>query len=75
MAKKVLVNGNVTYNQRSFGQRVKKDWQRNKWKYILLIPVVIYFIIFCYKPMYGILIAFQNYRPRLGISGSEWIGL
>lgn len=57
------------------GSSVKKDWQRNKWKYILLIPVVIYFIIFCYKPMYGILIAFQNYRPRLGISGSEWIGL
>ena len=40
--------------------------------YLLLIPVVIWFLIFCYYPMYGILIAFKDYSPRLGIIGSPW---
>lgn len=57
-----------------FGIRLKEDWVHNKWKYIMLIPVVIYFIVFCYKPMYGVIIAFKNYRPNKGIMGSEWVG-
>lgn len=60
---------------KTFGQRVVIDWKRNKWKYILLIPVLAYFIIFCYKPMYGIIIAFQNYKPSRGIMDSDWVGL
>lgn len=51
------------------------DMQRNYFKYIIVLPVVVWMILFCYKPMYGIIIAFQNYRPRLGMGGSEWIGL
>lgn len=35
---------------------------------------VIYFLIFAYKPMYGIIIAFKNYSMRKGIMGSPWIG-
>lgn len=61
--------------EKTFGQRVVIDWKRNKWKYILLIPVVVYFLVFCYKPMYGIIIAFKNYKPTRGISNSEWVGL
>lgn len=41
----------------------------------MLIPVLIYFILFCYRPMAGLLIAFENYKPRKGIWGSEWVGL
>lgn len=41
----------------------------------MILPVVAYFIIFAYKPMYGVIIAFQNYRPHLGIAGSSWVGL
>ena len=33
-----------------------------------------YFVIFCYVPMYGVIISFQDYYPRLGITGSEWVG-
>lgn len=72
---KTASKSTIAFPKQSFKLRVKKDWKRNKWKYILLIPVIVYFIVFCYKPMYGIVIAFQNYRPRLGISKSEWVGL
>lgn len=65
----------VKATEKTFGQRVVIDWKRNKWKYILLIPVVVYFLVFCYKPMYGIIIAFKNYKPTRGISNSEWVGL
>lgn len=43
--------------------------------YILMIPGLIYLIIFKYIPMYGVTIAFQNFNIFKGISGSEWIGL
>ena len=40
----------------------------------MVLPVVAYFIIFAYKPMYGLIIAFQNYRPNLGFLRSPWVG-
>lgn len=43
--------------------------------YLLLIPVLIYFIVFKYLPMYGLQISFRNYQPRKGFLGSEWVGL
>lgn len=52
----------------------KKDFRRNKSLYIMMIPVLAFYIIFCYKPMYGALIAFKDYSPRLGIMGSPWVG-
>jgi len=54
---------------------VKKDFAKYKLLYLMLLPVLAYFIIFCYLPMYGIVIAFQDYKPRLGIAGSKWVGL
>lgn len=48
------------------------------WKYrqfyLLLIPALIYVLIFNYGPMYGIQIAFKNYKGALGIWGSKWVG-
>ncbi len=55
--------------------RMVRDFRRNKYKYLLILPVVAYFILFAYKPIYGVLIAFKNYRPSLGIWGSPWVGL
>lgn len=49
----------------------KRDWQL--WA-IIIIPVI-YFAVFNYAPMYGIQIAFRDYRPRAGITGSEWVGM
>lgn len=55
--------------------RTWKKIVKNKQLYIMILPVVIYFILFHYKPMYGLLMAFQNFKPRKGIWGSEWVGL
>jgi putative aldouronate transport system permease protein len=46
-----------------------------RWLYLLLLPGVLYFVIFRYGPMSGIVIAFKDYVPFLGISGSPWVGL
>ncbi len=55
-------------------KRIKRDLRRN-WKvYFMLLPVVAYFIIFAYMPMGGILMGFENYRIKLGILKSKWIG-
>lgn len=56
------------------GDRIKKDFQRNWTLYLLVIPVIIFYAIFMYKPMYGAIIAFMDYTPAKGISGSEWVG-
>lgn len=49
---------------------------KNKWQlYLLLIPALTYVIIFNYIPIYGLQIAFKDYRTGLGIWGSKWVGL
>ena len=48
---------------------------KNKFFYIILIPSIVLLLIFAYRPMYGIVIAFKNFSPRKGIMGSPWVGL
>ncbi len=55
--------------------RVKQDIKMNSGLYLLALPVLIFYAIFHYKPIYGVLIAFQNYSPSQGMSGSPWVGL
>lgn len=52
-----------------------KDLRRYSDAYVLVIPVVLYYLLFDYKTMYGVIIAFKDFRPGLGIWGSEWVGL
>ncbi len=59
-------------NSRTFGQRLARDWNLNKWKYIMILPVLVYLAFFCYKPMYGLVIAFKDYKLTRGIEGSAW---
>lgn len=40
----------------------------------MLIPGIIWAVLFCYAPMYGVLIAFKDYKPSAGVLGSEWVG-
>ena len=54
---------------------LRRDLYVNKELYLLFIPVLLYYIMFHYAPMYGALIAFKNFKPSLGISGSAWVGL
>lgn len=48
---------------------------KNKYLYMFILPGVIWFLIFCYKPMYGVLIAFKEYDIAKGVFASKWIGL
>lgn len=50
---------------------IKKNWQL----YLLLLPSLIFIIIFSYAPMYGLMLAFKDFNPRAGIWGSQWVGL
>ena len=58
-----------------FALRATKDWQKNKPLYFMIIPVLIFYLVFMYKPMYGAIIAFMDYRPAKGILGSDWVGV
>jgi putative aldouronate transport system permease protein len=51
-------------------QKMKKSWQL----YLLIMPTFIYFIVFKYVPMYGILMAFKDFVPSKGVMGSPWVG-
>ena len=53
---------------------LRKMWNY-KWVYLMLLPVIIYFVVFKYIPMYGIVIAFKDYNVFKGITGSPWAGL
>jgi putative aldouronate transport system permease protein len=52
------------------GDHLKRDWQL----YAMLIPTILWLLIFLYKPMYGLQIAFKDYSIFRGVAGSPWIG-
>ncbi|MDY5626314.1 MAG: ABC transporter permease subunit [Clostridia bacterium] len=54
---------------------MKKEFKKNGVLYLIVLPVIIYYFIFHYMPLYGLLMAFQDFSPRRGIMGSEWVGL
>lgn len=56
-------------------KRFIKRFIKSKQLYLMVLIPIIYTLIFFYGPMYGVQIAFRNYRPALGITGSEWVGL
>lgn len=47
----------------------------DRWLYLMLVPGIVYFVVFKYFPMWGIFLAFQDYQPYLGFWGSKWVGL
>lgn len=57
-----------------FCKRLLKDLRRNYVLYLMVLPVIAYYIIFCYVPMYGVVIAFLDYDPGWGIANSDWVG-
>ncbi|WP_168735761.1 ABC transporter permease [Cohnella fermenti] len=54
---------------------LRKDLRRYRQMYLLALPMVIFYILFIYIPMYGITIAFKDYSVVTGITGSPWVGL
>lgn len=66
----VFVKGNV-----GFKQRLLREIKYNKYVYIMAIPLILFYAIFHYAPMYGAIIAFKDFTPAKGIIDSPWVGL
>ena len=64
----------MSASNRSLGRRLRRDFRLYYDAYLLIIPVVVYYLLFCYKPMYGVIIAFKDFSPAAGILGSDWAG-
>lgn len=74
MAKIAVNKQNELSAKQPYWSRFRKDMKLN-WKlYLIFSPVVVYYFIFHYLPMYGALIAFKDFNPAAGILGSEWVG-
>lgn len=61
--------------QTGFRRRLAKTLSQNKYLFIMITPVLLYYAIFCYGPIYGAIIAFKDFDVSKGIWGSPWVGL
>ncbi len=61
----------IRYRRKPLAHRLKDYWQI----YVLLLPAVVHIFLFNYLPMYGLQIAFRNFKPKLGFWNSAWVGL
>ena len=62
-----------TAKKAGFFSKVSKDFLKYRVLYLMVIPVILYYLLFCYLPMYGAIIAFKDYNPVDGILGSSWV--
>ena len=62
-------------NRAAQGRRLTRKMLEHWQLYLMALPALMYILLFVYKPMYGIIIAFKNYKFKLGILGSKWVGL
>ena len=58
-----------------FFKKLGKNYRKHKALYWITIPILVYYIVFKYLPMFGVVIAFQNYRPGKGFFKSDFVGL
>ena len=75
MEKKKMRKGNAVAAGSIAGKKKGKSILSNWQLYVMVLPAIIYFILFHYKPMYGIVLAFKKFNMREGIMGSPWVGL
>lgn len=67
----VYVNG----KRLTFRERLARDFKHNWMLYLMMLPIIIYYLIFKFGPMFGLSIAFLDYKPAKGILGSKFVGL
>jgi len=56
-------------------QRIWKHLRREWQLYVMLLPTIVWLLVFLYKPMYGLQVAFKDYSIFRGVANSPWIGL
>lgn len=59
----------------NYKMKIKKRMIQDKYLYLMMIPGLVTVFVFSYMPMYGILMAFKDYKIRLGVMRSPWVGL
>ena len=65
----------VTMKKKTFREKLMhSDIVKNRWSYLLLLPALIFIIVFAYIPMVGVLIAFEDFDPVAGMFASKWTG-
>lgn len=74
MQTNILYNNNNSMRKRGILNSIKKEFVKNRELYLLVLPGILYYIIFKYLPIYGIQIAFRKFTPGLGIWESPWVG-
>lgn len=67
----VMING----RRLTFRDRVVRDFQHNWMLYLMMLPIIVYYLIFKFGPMLGLSIAFMDYKPAKGFFESSWVGL
>ncbi|WP_274648580.1 ABC transporter permease [Paenibacillus humicola] len=74
-AQTAKLNRTADSGENTARKRLWLDVRRDKYLYLLILPGVLYFIMFKYIPMWGVIIAFQDYSPYMGMLHSQWVGL
>lgn len=72
--KRLLNNQSNQYQKNAMKHPFLREIRKNGLLYIIALPGIIYFLVFCYFPMFGIVIAFQNFNPIKGFLNSEFVG-
>lgn len=91
VSNKIHISASISHNQRiaiyenrelpagykdpTLWEIIKRDFHKHWPIYLMLVPLLVYYCVWCYGPMYGIVIAFNEYKPKRGFLGSEWVGL
>ncbi len=73
-AKEMLRDNRMSYTRDSRWARTVDHFKREWQLYVMLLPTIIWFIVFLYKPMYGLQIAFKDYSIFRGVAASPWVG-
>lgn len=70
-----MLNPAAKHPSNRFRMRFRRNYRRNKWVFWMAVPILLYYLIFHYLPMAGVVIAFKNYKPARGVLDSQWVGL
>jgi len=73
--KAVKRDSKAVAHRESLGVTLRRDFIRHRGIYLMFIPVIVYFVLFHYMPLYGAQIAFKDYTPSRGIEASRWVGM
>ena len=74
MLKKQPLQSPIPPLSNTWKNKIIQDWQKHWHLYLMLLPVVVFYLLWSYGPMYGVVVAFKEFSPRKGILGSPFVG-